>query len=174
MKDKKLTHFKFNSSIRGKIFNYFSLFCICYFYCASAVAYVSIDIGKAHVRESQMAIQPLILSGPSSSSALQAGSLIFKTMENNLSTSGYFKLIDQEAFLEKPGEKGFEPYPKDSNGFIWKNWKLLNTDYLVLGGYSFTNNTINLDLYLYHIPLKKKVFQKKYTGLCFLCGKAGS
>lgn len=128
-----------------------------------AKAYVSIEVGKAHVRESRMAIQPLILSGPSSVSALKAGSVIFKIVQENLSSSGYFKLIDQEAFLEQPGEKMLEPYPKNPDGFIWKNWQLLNTDYLLLGGYSFKAKTIQLDLYLYHVPLRRKVFQKQYT-----------
>ena len=127
-----------------------------------AKAYVSIDVGKAHVRESRMAIQPLVLSGPSSVSALKAGSMIFKIVQENLFSSGYFKLIEQEAFLERPGEKMFEPYPKDPNGFIWKNWQLLNTDYLLLGGYSFKKQRIQLDLYLYHVPLRRKVFQKQY------------
>ena len=146
-----------------KQLQYFFLFCSCYLAVVPVSAYVSIDVGKAHVRQSQMALQPLILSGSPSPVALKAGSQIFKIMENNLSVSGYFKLIEQEAFLEKPGDKAFEPYPKDPNGFIWKNWKLLNTDYLVLGGYSFKENTVLLDLYLYHVPLRRKVFQKKYT-----------
>ena len=125
-------------------------------------AYVSIDVGKAYIRESQMAIQPLVLSGASSNSALKAGATIFTTIQDNLSSSGYFKLIEQEAFLEKPGEKKLEPYPQDPDGFIWKNWQLLNADYLVLSRYSFEKNKIHLDLYLYHVPLKRKMFQKKY------------
>ena len=163
MKERWFIKFRIKKFVYKKQLQYFFLLCGCYFISTPASAYVSIDVGKAHVRESQMAIQPLILSGPSSASALKVGSQIFKIVESNLSTSGYFKLIDQEAFLEKPGEKAFEPYPKDPNGFIWKNWKLLSTDYLVLGGYSFKDNTIYLDLYLYHIPLRRKVFQKKYT-----------
>ncbi len=137
---------------------------LCLFFCISfsASAVVSIDIGKAHVRESQMAIQPLVLFGPASPQALNTGSLIFRTIKSNFSTSDYFKLIDQEAFLEKPGEKRFEPYPKDPNGFRWKNWQLLNTDYLVLGGYTLKAGKLHLDLYLYHVPLRRKVFQKKY------------
>ena len=125
-------------------------------------AYVAIDVGKAYIRESQMAIQPLVLSGPSSKPAIEAGATIFAIIKENLSSSSYFKLIEQEAFLEKPGEKKLEPYPEDPDGFIWKNWQLLNADYLVLSRYSFKENTIHLHLYLYHVPLKRKVFQKKY------------
>ena len=44
---------------------------------AFAEAYVSIDVGKARIRESQMAIQPLFLSGPSSASALKGGNCHF-------------------------------------------------------------------------------------------------
>ena len=125
-------------------------------------AYVSIDVGKAYIRESQIAVQPLLLSGPSDPSALKAGILIFQTLQNDLSSSSYFKLIKQDAFLEKPGEKALEPYPKNHNGFIWKNWQLLNADYLTLGGYSVKNKKIVLDLHLYHVPLQRKIFQKKY------------
>ena len=128
-----------------------------------AQAYVSIDVGQAYIRESQMALQPLILKGTASSSAVQAGALILKALSNNFSSSAYFRLIDIEAFLEKPGEKALEPYPKDPNGFIWKNWQILNTDYLVLGEYSVTNHQIELTLYLYHVSLRRKIFQKKYT-----------
>jgi len=137
-------------------------FLLCAF-CFPALGYVSIDVGKAHVRNSQMAIQPLVLFGPASKTAINIGSKIFRSMEDNLSFSGYFTLIDQETFLESPGEKQFEPYPKNPNGFIWKNWQLLNTDYLVLSGYSIKENKIHLDVYLYHVPLRKKIFQKKYS-----------
>ncbi len=118
-----------------------------------------------------MAIQPLLLLGPASPQALKSGSLIFQTIQDNLSASGYFKLIDQVAFLEKPGEKMFEPYPKNPDGFRWKNWKLLRTDYLVLGSYLLKEGKVQVDLYLYHIPLKRKVFQKKYTSALALAKK---
>ena len=75
-------------------------------------AYVSIDVGKAYIRESQMAIQPFVLLGPSSDSGLKVGAKIFSIIQDNLSSSSYFKLIEQEAFLEKPGEKKLEPYPR--------------------------------------------------------------
>ena len=146
-----------------QLFIYGFLFCGLFTVSHLSAAYVSIEIGKPHVRESQMAIQPLVLRGASSPSMLKAGHTIFRTMQENLSDSGYFRLMEQEVFLEGPGEKGFEPYPKDPNGFIWKNWQILNTDYLLLGGYSFNNQVMTLDLYLYHVPLRRKVFQKKYT-----------
>ncbi len=140
---------------------------ICYwllFFIALPVqAYVSIDVGQAYVRESQMALQALVLKGPATPSALKTGKLIFNTLSHNFSTSAYFRLIEQEAFLEKPGEKALEPYPKNLNGFRWKNWRILNTDYLVLGQYAVSDQKLDLDLYLYHVPLRRKVFQKKYN-----------
>ena len=125
---------------------------------------VYIDVGRAQVRQSQVAFQPLVLTGPSSEQALQAGSSIFQTLKSNFSTLGLFKLISQEAFLEKAGEKSFEPYPEDPNGFIWKNWQILNTDYLTLSRYQLMeNNVLQVDVYLYHVPLRKKIFQKQYS-----------
>ena len=159
------------------------IFYLCLFFISGpAKAYVSIDVGQAHVRESQMAIQPLILKSPSTSSAIKVGAVIFNTLSYNFSTSAYFRLIDPEVFLERPGTKTLNPYPKDLNGFKWKNWQILNTDYLVLGEYSVvptneaegkpkppsqskagvSKSTIVLELYLYHVPLRRKVFQKRY------------
>ncbi len=126
-------------------------------------AYVSIDVGKAYIRESYIAVQPFILSGPSSYSARKAGALLFKTLQEDITFFGGFKLIEQSAFLENPGEKTLEPYPKHPNGFIWKNWQLLNADYLILGSFLLKDKTILMDLYLYHVPLRRKVFHKKYT-----------
>ena len=139
------------------------IFSFVFFIVLPAQAYVSIDVGQAHVRESQVALQPLILRGPVSPSTVKAGALILNTLSHNFSTSAYFRLIDTEAFLEKPGEKGLEPYPKEPNGFIWKNWQILNTDYLILGEYSIVAQKLVLNLYLYHVPLRRKVFQKKYS-----------
>ena len=110
-----------------------------------------------------MAMQPLVLTGPASPSALEAGRTIFNVIQEDLSDSGYFYLMEQEAFLEKSGEKNFEPYPKDPDGFIWKNWQILNTDYLLLSKYSFKEQVILLSVYLYYVPLRRKIFQKEYT-----------
>ncbi len=127
------------------------------------LAYVSINVGQAHVRQSQIAFQPLVLLSSVDKESANLGSTLFQVIQGDLSTSGYFALISQEAFLEKPGEKNFEPYPNDPNGFIWKNWQLLNTDYLLMGSYSIENKRVKLELYLYHIPLRRKIFQKKYS-----------
>ena len=140
----------------------FILSFFCFFLSASSWAYVSIDIGKAYIRESYIAVQPFILSS-SSPVARKAGALIFKTLRENIGFLGGFKLIEQSAFLENPGEKALEPYPKHPRGFIWKNWQLLNADYLILGEVSIENNTILMNLHLYHVPLRRKVFHKKYS-----------
>ena len=134
-------------------------------YIFNAQAYVYIDVGRAQIRQSQIALQPLILTGSTTPKIVQAGSLLFKTLQSNLSTLGMFKLISQEAFLESAGAKAFEPYPKDPNGFIWKNWQILNADYLILGKYQIVDdsNTLHVDMYLYSVPLKRKIFQKQYT-----------
>ena len=121
-----------------------------------------IDIGKANVRQSQIALQPLVLKSESVKSAVTAGAKIYHVLKEDLQASGDFKLIDQAAFLEKPGEKALKPYPQDSNGFIWKNWVLLDADYLVMGSYTTTKGTMNVDVFLYQVSLRRKMFQKEY------------
>ena len=133
-----------------------------------SMAYVSIEVGKAKVRQSQVALQPFVIRSaspvPTTQSALKTGSLIFNTLQSNLNSFNAFKLIDPAAFLEKSGEKGLEPYPQNPNGFRWQNWRLLNTDYLILGEYTAqAEDKIQMQLYLYHVPLRRKLFQKKYT-----------
>ncbi len=160
-----------------------------YLFASHGSAYVSIDVGKAHIRQSQVALQPFILTSQGHSPTLpvlQAGAQLFKILQHNLSALGRFRLIDQQAFLEKPGEKSLKPYPQDNNGFIWKNWQLLNTDYLIVGKYHIINNEgkivsskekkrswrknsdqiskqkIQVECFLYHIPLKKKLLHRRY------------
>ena len=138
---------------------------ILFFIPLAAQAYIYIPVGEAQVRQSQMAIQPFVLKSNAANQSIWIGHKVFTVFQEDMTSSGYFLLIDQAAFLEKPGEKSQEPYPLDPNGFIWKNWQLLNTDYLVLGDYQLgpDNKKVTLNLFLYHVPLKKKVFQKQYT-----------
>ncbi len=140
------------------------------FFIWQAPAVISINVGKAHVRQSQIALQPFVLKQETIDAKNgQIGSHIFRVLENNLSSLGRFKLIDQAAFLEQPGEKDLLPYPLSSNGFIWKNWELLNTDYLILGRYSFqkrqNRDSLNMqvEIFIYHIALKRKLLHKQYT-----------
>ena len=150
-------------------------------------AYVSIDVGKAHIRQSQIAIQPFVLGSTDSklvTSALSAGSMLFKLLQHNLAAFGRFNLIDPQAFLEKPGEKAFKPYPEEEKGFIWNNWQILNTDYLILGSYYVVENKqkinsqnryfwkkpkdliqrkIYVECFVYHVSLKKLLLHRKYT-----------
>ncbi len=134
-----------------------------YGFCTAAFAYVYIDIGDASVRKSQMALQPPVVQFSRSKEVFKAGSVLFQTLKQNFSSGEYFKFIPQEAFLEKPGEKSPHPYPKDPNGFRWKNWQLLNTDYLVLSQIqALESQKIRVHLFLYHIPLRRKTFQKEY------------
>ena len=136
-----------------------------FFISLTAQAYVYIPVGAAKVRQSQMAVQPFVLKGPAANQAAWVGHEVFTVFQEDMVSSGYFLLIDQSAFLEKPGEKSQEPYPLDPNGFRWENWQLLNTDYLVLGNYQLESEKkkVTLDLFLYHVPLKRKIFQKQYT-----------
>ena len=128
-----------------------------------ASAYIYIRMGNPQVRRSQMALHPPVLNGPQSGRALQAGTFIFQTLTTHFQTGEYFKLTPQKAFLERPGETSFHPYPKDPKGFRWKNWQLLDTDYLVFMGYRMMpEGQIQMDLFLYHIPLRRKIFQKQY------------
>lgn len=159
-----------------------------YLFSIHVSAYVSIDVGKAHIRQSQIALQPFVLKSQNSSPALpvlQAGAQLFKKLQHNLSAFGRFRLIDQQAFLENPGEKSLNPYPQDENGFIWKNWQLLNTDYLVMGKYHLVDDKgasskervsfwsrksnkasklkIEVECFLYHVPLRKKILHRQYV-----------
>jgi TolB protein len=127
---------------------------------------IFIDVGKAQVKKSQMALPPLTYIGTQGSNAshLQAGQNLFRVMLNDLSVSNFFTFIPASAFLEDTNKVGIKPAPGAANGFKFENWKPLGTEFLVRGAYQVVGGDLSLEIYVYHVPTAKQVLGKLYKG----------
>ena len=139
---------------------YFSVFLL--FIAFSAQSKVFINIESAHVKKSTLALSPFVITSPSNSNEKKLASLMEDLLNKNLKFSSYFQILSSGAFIENPATLSPEPYPKSSQGFRWKNWKLIGTDFLLFNRLTFQNKELILEVSFYNINLEKKVFQKKY------------
>jgi len=139
------------------------LFC---FPALSVAEQIYIDVGKAQAKQSLLALPAFQYFGAEGAQAknIEAGQTLYKTVFNDLSVSGYFNFIKQEAFLEDPNKTGLKPAPGEANGFNFSNWKTIGTEFLIRGGYRVTNGKLSLEVYVYHVPQAKLIFGRTYEG----------
>jgi len=130
-----------------------------------AQSQIYISVGEASVRKSLLAMPSfLYLSSSATKSNLKLGEELFKTINNNLTVSGFFTFIKPAAYLEDPAKTSLKPAPGDPNGFNFKNWKTIGTEFLVRGGYKVSGSKVSFDVFLYHVPQAKLVLGKTYEG----------
>ncbi|KYG66869.1 translocation protein TolB [Bdellovibrio bacteriovorus] len=127
---------------------------------------IYIKLGEARTKKSLLAFPPLQYSGaPNTASKYQStGVEIFNTVNNDLSVSSYFQMIDQKAFLEDTSKVGMMPAPGQPNGFKFQSWTAVGADFLIRAGYSITGNELTFETFLYHVPRAQLVLGKKYRG----------
>ena len=120
-------------------------------------------MGEAQVKKSLVALVPFLYNSTSANeNALNYGDEIFKRVERNLKSSGYFELIPTGAFIEKPPQVEMEPYPQNPKGFRWNNWKILQTEFLMFSQYTIRSGKIVIQVFMYDVLLRKSLFKKKY------------
>ena len=125
---------------------------------------IYVDIGSARVKQSVLALSSFVLRGTATDSGeIQIGKEMYNRLNSNLTFSGYFKILSPQAFIEDPSKKSPIPYPKDLQGFRWKNWKLSGADLLLFAGYSIEENILSLNISLYDVNLRKAYFRKNYS-----------
>ncbi len=127
---------------------------------------IYIDVGRAQIKKSLMALPPLQFSGsdPANQENIRIGQELFSVISNDLTVSNLFTFINPQAFLEDPAKVGLRPRPGDPQGFNFQNWQTIGTEFLVRAGYRVTRNDISLEAYVYFVPQGRLVFGKTYTG----------
>ncbi|MCB0390748.1 MAG: Tol-Pal system beta propeller repeat protein TolB [Bdellovibrionales bacterium] len=126
---------------------------------------IYIDIGKAQVKKSLLALPAFQYYGSSSNKeAIKTGQELFAVINNDLNVSNYFTLIQPKAFLEDTSKVGLKPAPGSTNGFDFEKWKSIGAEFLIRGGYHIVRNNIKLEVYLYYVPQAKLIFGKSYEG----------
>ncbi len=138
------------------------------FFSFPAFSKVFINIGApARVQKNLIAISPFVLKNLSSDQDKlgEEGERMSSQFRQNLEFSAYFNILSPKAFIENPALKEPVPYPKNSKGFRWQNWKLTGTDFLFFANYSINGDRLSLSAFFYNVHSQKKVFKKDYHGL---------
>ena len=82
-----------------------------------------------------------------------------KELQDALLFTGYFKLIDRAAFLQKPGKHGITA--ADIN---FKNWSDIGAELLVTGGVRIKGPVLQMELRLFDPFSGQLLLGKRYTG----------
>lgn len=129
-------------------------------------AKIQIDVNQAKTKKNLLAFPPLqFLGNPAVAKDFQSvGGELFRVIFNNLSVSGYFKFISQNAFLEDVAKTSIRPYPTDANGFKFQTWKQIDTDFLIRGSFSIAAGNLTMEIYVYNVKTTALVLGKKYRG----------
>lgn len=129
-------------------------------------AQVQININDAKAKKSLLAFPPLQFVGiVSANKGYDAvGAELFRVIFNDLSVSGYFQFISQNAFLEDTTKTGLRPKPTEANGFSFDSWKQIGSDFLIRGAFSLSGNDLTFEVYAYSVSRGTLVVGKKYKG----------
>ncbi len=126
-----------------------------------------INVGKAEVKQSPLALTPLIYLGTPGlgTSQLAYGSRLFDIIAKDLTISSYFSLISEEAFVEDFKAKSLRPKEVDpQRGFDFSSWKQIGAEFMIRSGFKIVQNQIEFEAYLYHVPQRKLIMGKSYSG----------
>lgn len=124
----------------------------------SEAAYDYINISEPFLKKIPVAVPVFkTLSEPSkeTETADKAADILSEALE----FSGYFKLIDREAFLEDPREKGIT-----SADLNFKNWADVGAELLVTGGLWVDDDAVRLEIRLFDTFKGDLLFGKRYGG----------
>lgn len=123
-----------------------------------------INVGKANIKQSPMAIVPIQFQGTPALSKkyLKYEKEIFDVIKKDLKVSSYFDIQDPKGFVESP-KKGLRPVPNDPNGFNFSSWKEIGTEFLVKTGYNYINGRVHLEAYVYYVPKRELVMGRSYS-----------
>ena len=129
-------------------------------------AQIYIDVGQAQVKKSLIALPALQYLGsqPTNAKHLQTGQNLYRVILNDLSVCSFFTFIKPEAFLEDTNKVGLKPAPGAANGFNFKNWTPMHTEFLVRAAYTVIDTDLSLEVYVYHVPTARLVMGKNYRG----------
>lgn len=129
-------------------------------------AQVQIDVTNAKVRKSLIAFPPLqFIGNPAVTKNYQSiGSELFTVIFNDLSVTGFFQFISQNAFLEDVTKTSARPFPGDPNGFKFEAWKQIGAEFLIRGTFSVAGDQLNAEAYIYNVNRGSVVLAKKYKG----------
>ena len=142
------------------------LFYFVLLFSATSHARIYINIGAPEkIKKSIIALSDFRLKSDSPTEEEQSlGQKMSQRLNKNLKFSSYFNVLSSKAFIENPKLLEPTPYPKNSRGFRWQNWKLSGADFLFFADYSIKENSLSVEIYFYNVNSQKRIFKKTYKG----------
>ncbi len=118
--------------------------------------YDYIDISNPFLKKIPIAIPPFQTALGGDEAIVDAGDAC-DLLSETLNFTGYFKLLDQGAFLEYPGKTGI-----DAENIHFYNWTGIGAELLITGGISVSDGTITMELRLFDTFKEKLLVGKRY------------
>ena len=120
--------------------------------------YEYIDISKPFLRKIPLAV-PQFRNATGSLKGVQLSNLSADFLSDSLDFTGYFKLLDRDAFL----------YDAQTDGIItpkinFQNWKVIGAELLITGRYELQDGKIGIELRMFDTFKGKRILGKRYAG----------
>lgn len=120
--------------------------------------YDYINISEPFLRKIPMAVpdfKPMTQSDSEKEIAARATQVVAES----LAFTGYFKIIDREAFLERPAKKGIA-----AKNLNFKNWIDIGTELLITGGIRLEGQVLQMEFRMFDPFRGELLLGKRYTG----------
>lgn len=126
---------------------------------------IFLDVGSVKARKSLLALTPLISqTAIPTTNTSKVGTELHSVISNDLDSTGLFKMVDPNAYLENPNTVGLKPVGIEPNGFRFDSWKSIGSEFLIRGGYQVLGDVVKLEVYAYYVPQALLIIGKKYEG----------
>jgi len=109
-------------------------------------------------RSYPVAVSPL-KNLSTNASATDLGARFATIVDRDLTLSGFFKILDRAAFIEKPDASG---YTADTINF--DNWSVIGALALVKGAYTVEGDNLTLEARLFDVYQRKQLAGRRYHG----------
>ncbi|HZY59977.1 MAG TPA: hypothetical protein VFE56_09450 [Candidatus Binataceae bacterium] len=81
------------------------------------------------------------------------------TLSRDLQLSGFFRILDPKAYIEKPQDSGFA-----LGQFNFADWSSINAEFLVKGSVTATDQQVTVQAFLYDVAGQRQVAGKQFSG----------
>ena len=120
--------------------------------------YDYIDISKPFLRKIPLAV-PQFKNATGELKEKQLSGMASHFLSDSLDFTGYFKLLDQGAFLFDPQTDGII-----TPSINFENWKVVGAELLITGRYELTGGKIKIELRLFDTFKARNILGKRYSG----------
>jgi TolB protein len=121
-----------------------------------SVAQVKGRIFGPGTRSYPIAIAPL---RPLSTGARDAGTRFADIVARDLTLTGYFKILDRAAYIEKPETSGYT-----TEAINFDNWSVIGALALVKGAFTAQGDNLTLEVRLFDVYQRKQLTGRRYHG----------